>query len=165
MKTKTFGKMKGYQSGCKSEVPFLMLPLIDSHFFVNPLRGEFSLASNMKESRRRIMLIETREVHKLPCGREVREGKGYHIETHAWGSHGGFRTIGTVGTFSANPQLHLIEGNDLHSKINFIRYMEWGMNTDFQKVLNQILEVAVNEKLKEDQMIERVFVFSDMEFD
>ena len=39
------------------------------------------------------------------------------------------------------------------------------MNTDFQKVFDLILEVAVNGNLKEDQIIKRVFVFSDMEFD
>ncbi len=39
------------------------------------------------------------------------------------------------------------------------------MNTNFQKVFDLILEVAVNGNLKEDRMIKRVFVFSDMEFD
>ncbi|KAL4298750.1 hypothetical protein HN51_049444 [Arachis hypogaea] len=72
---------------------------------------------------------------------------------------------GKVITFSANPELHLIEGNNLYSKTNFIREMEFGMNTDFQRVFDRILEVAVDGKLKEDQMIKRVFVFSDMEFD
>jgi hypothetical protein len=47
----------------------------------------------------------------------------------------------------------------------FVKHMEWNMNTDFQKVFDLILEVAVNGNLKEDQMIKRVFVFSDMEFD
>lgn len=72
---------------------------------------------------------------------------------------------GKVITFSENPELHLIEGDDLESKTKFIRCMPWGMNTDFQKVFDLILEVAVNGNLKEDEMIKRVFVFSDMEFD
>ncbi|KAL1347774.1 hypothetical protein AAHE18_07G030100 [Arachis hypogaea] len=72
---------------------------------------------------------------------------------------------GKVITFSADPELHLIEGNSLYSKTSFIREMKWGMNTDFQRVFDRILEVAVDGKLKEDQMIKRVFVFSDMEFD
>src|ERR1044072_3645075 len=72
---------------------------------------------------------------------------------------------GKVVTFSANPQLHLIKGDDLLSKAKFVRTMDWGGNTDFQKVFDLILEVAVNGNLKEDQMIKRVFVFSDMEFD
>ncbi|KAE9595674.1 hypothetical protein Lalb_Chr17g0341291 [Lupinus albus] len=72
---------------------------------------------------------------------------------------------GKVITFSENPQLHLIEGVDLHSKAESIRDISFGMNTNFQKVFDNILEVAVNGNLKEDEMIKRVFVFSDMEFD
>ncbi|KAI3878421.1 hypothetical protein MKW98_001836 [Papaver atlanticum] len=58
----------------------------------------------------------------------------------------------------------LIEGDNLRSKTEFIRNMDWGYSTDFQKVFDQILQVAVDGKLKEDQMIKRLFVFSDMEF-
>ncbi|KAJ8444439.1 hypothetical protein Cgig2_005961 [Carnegiea gigantea] len=72
---------------------------------------------------------------------------------------------GKVITFSANPQFHLVKGDDLRSKTEFIRQMEWGYNTNFQKVFDLILKVAVEGKLSADQMIKRVFVFSDMEFD
>ncbi|RHN70397.1 putative von Willebrand factor, type A [Medicago truncatula] len=72
---------------------------------------------------------------------------------------------GKVITFSAEPQLHVIQGDDLKSKTEFVMEMDWGMNTDFQKVFDRILDVAVNGNLKEDQMIKRIFVFSDMEFD
>ncbi|KAM1238606.1 hypothetical protein ACFX2I_039294 [Malus domestica] len=47
----------------------------------------------------------------------------------------------------------------------FIKEMEWGANTDFQKVFDLILQVAVNGRLKPEHMIKRIFVFSDMEFD
>ncbi|CAM8974089.1 unnamed protein product [Rhodiola kirilowii] len=70
-----------------------------------------------------------------------------------------------VITFSDKPQLHIIQGDNLKVKTDFIRRMDWGMNTDLQKVFDLLLEVAVNEKLSEDQMIKRVFIFSDMEFD
>ncbi|RWR78842.1 hypothetical protein CKAN_00739400 [Cinnamomum micranthum f. kanehirae] len=72
---------------------------------------------------------------------------------------------GNVITFSANPQLHIIEGETLQEKVEFIKGMEWGMNTDFQKVFDRILDVAVATKLEEEKMVKRVFVFSDMEFD
>ncbi|XP_058200583.1 uncharacterized protein LOC131315506 [Rhododendron vialii] len=72
---------------------------------------------------------------------------------------------GKLITFSEKPQLHTIKGDSLRSKTEFIRMMEWGMNTDFQKVFDRILEVAVQGKLREDEMIKTVFVFSDMEFD
>ncbi|KAK9289009.1 hypothetical protein L1049_017480 [Liquidambar formosana] len=72
---------------------------------------------------------------------------------------------GKVITFSKNPQLHKVEGDSLLSKTQFIKRMDWGGKTDFQKVFDRILQVAVNGNLSEDQMIKRVFVFSDMEFD
>ncbi|VYS66684.1 unnamed protein product [Arabidopsis thaliana] len=72
---------------------------------------------------------------------------------------------GKLITFSQNPELHLVKGDDLYSKTEFVKKMQWGMNTDFQKVFDLILGVAVQEKLKPEEMIKRVFVFSDMEFD
>lgn len=72
---------------------------------------------------------------------------------------------GKVITFSESPTLQIIQGDSLMEKTEFVRRMEWGMNTDFQKVFDLILQVAVDGKLKEDEMIKRVFVFSDMEFD
>lgn len=72
---------------------------------------------------------------------------------------------GKVITFSENPELHLIQGDTLKAKTEFVRKMDWGGNTDFQKVFDQILSVAVEGKLSEDQLIKRIFVFSDMEFD
>ncbi|XP_010494325.1 PREDICTED: uncharacterized protein LOC104771494 [Camelina sativa] len=72
---------------------------------------------------------------------------------------------GKVITFSENPQLHTVTGSSLMEKTEFVRQMDWGMNTDFQKVFDRILEVAVENKLTNDQMVKRLFVFSDMEFD
>ncbi|PWA99542.1 hypothetical protein CTI12_AA005400 [Artemisia annua] len=72
---------------------------------------------------------------------------------------------GHVITFSRSPQLHLVEGHDLKSKTEFIKKMDWGGNTNFQSVFDRMLEVAVENKLSEADMVKRVFVFSDMEFD
>ena len=72
---------------------------------------------------------------------------------------------GKVITFSESPELHLIAGEDLRSKADFVRDMNWGMNTDFQKVFDLILQVAVTGKLNPEAMIKRIIVFSDMEFD
>ncbi|KAL6281567.1 hypothetical protein ACE6H2_018448 [Prunus campanulata] len=43
--------------------------------------------------------------------------------------------------------------------------MEWGGNTNFQKVFDLLLQVAVKGRLKPEHMIKMIFVFSDMEFD
>lgn len=72
---------------------------------------------------------------------------------------------GKMITFSGDPELQVVEGDDLRAKTRFVRRMKWGMNTDFQKVFDLILKVAVDGKLKPEEMIKRVFVFSDMEFD
>ncbi|XVF31344.1 hypothetical protein REPUB_Repub16aG0137800 [Reevesia pubescens] len=72
---------------------------------------------------------------------------------------------GKLITFSRKPSLQLVEGKNLKEKTEFVRRMDWGMNTNFQKVFDLILNVAVQGKLKPEQMIKRLFVFSDMEFD
>ncbi|KAF3563069.1 hypothetical protein DY000_02019106 [Brassica cretica] len=72
---------------------------------------------------------------------------------------------GKMITFSGDPELQVVEGDDLRAKTRFVRRMKWGMNTDFQKVFDLILKVAVDGRLKPEEMIKRVFVFSDMEFD
>lgn len=72
---------------------------------------------------------------------------------------------GKLITFSGSPKLQKVEGDTLKEKTKFVRNMSWGMNTNFQKVFDRILEVAVEGNLSEDKMLKRVFVFSDMEFD
>ncbi|CAN6193893.1 unnamed protein product [Urochloa humidicola] len=68
-------------------------------------------------------------------------------------------------TFSEKPELHQITGETLMEKTNFIREMEWDMNTDFQAVFVKLLEVAIAGNLPPERMVKRVIVFSDMEFD
>ncbi|KAM1789112.1 hypothetical protein ACFX11_039305 [Malus domestica] len=76
---------------------------------------------------------------------------------------------GKVFTFSRNPQLLTIQGDGLKSRCTFMRMMDnqdWDGETDFQKVFDLILNVALNENLKPEQMIKRVYVFtSDQDFD
>ncbi|BFG32708.1 hypothetical protein CerSpe_189810 [Prunus speciosa] len=76
---------------------------------------------------------------------------------------------GKVFTFSRNPQLLLIQGDDLKSKCAFMRRMDnqdWDGETDFNKVFDLILEVAVKGNWKPEQMIKRLYVFtSDQDFD
>ncbi|KAI4978014.1 uncharacterized protein LOC123404569 [Hordeum vulgare subsp. vulgare] len=72
---------------------------------------------------------------------------------------------GRVITFSERPNIHMIKGETLSEKTEFVRSMDWGMNTDFQAVFDKILEVAVGAGLPAEKMVRRVLVFSDMEFD
>lgn len=72
---------------------------------------------------------------------------------------------GKVITFSSEPQLQSLVGESLRSKMTFMEEMDWGQSTNFQKVFDLILQVAIKNKLTEEAMIKRIFVFSDMEFD
>ncbi|RWR78952.1 L728 protein [Cinnamomum micranthum f. kanehirae] len=63
-----------------------------------------------------------------------------------------------------SPQLHRIQGETLQEKAKFIKRMEWGMNIDFQKVFDRILDVVAALKLERGKMVKRVLVFSDMGF-
>ncbi|XP_021725893.1 uncharacterized protein LOC110693074 [Chenopodium quinoa] len=71
---------------------------------------------------------------------------------------------GKLITFSNDPQLHRIKGRTLKKKCSFVKKMDWGYSTDLQKVFDRILKVAVKAKLPQEQMIKRLFIFSDMEF-
>ncbi|XP_074294187.1 uncharacterized protein LOC141621992 [Silene latifolia] len=73
---------------------------------------------------------------------------------------------GKLITFSENPVFHRIKGKTLSEKTEFIRNMDdWDMSTNFQKVFDTILDLAIKRKVPEEQMVKRLFVFSDMEFD
>ncbi|XP_050231701.1 uncharacterized protein LOC126680592 [Mercurialis annua] len=71
---------------------------------------------------------------------------------------------GKIITFSDNPKLQVIQGKTLFEKIEFVRKINIDSDCNFQKVFDLILKVAVEGKLKEDEMIKTVFVFSDMDF-
>ncbi|CAM6096645.1 unnamed protein product [Calypogeia fissa] len=72
---------------------------------------------------------------------------------------------GHVITFSQNPEIHFIAGETLKEKYMFTKQMDWGMNTDLQRVFDKIVAVAKLNKLAPEKMIKRLFIFSDMEFD
>ncbi|KAM1296582.1 hypothetical protein ACFX2I_023403 [Malus domestica] len=67
---------------------------------------------------------------------------------------------GKVMFYSQKPELHLIQGDDLESKCAFMRGMEhcqeWMI--DLRKVFDVILEAAVKENLKPEQMVKNVLV-------
>lgn len=53
----------------------------------------------------------------------------------------------------------------LKKKLNFIRKFNEVANTDIAKVYQLILDVAKNANVPKEEMIERVLIISDMEFD
>ena len=74
---------------------------------------------------------------------------------------------GTFITFSEKPTVETINLKDsLDKKYNMLKDSCWGFNTNFVAVFEDlILPMAKREQLKPEDMVKRVFVFSDMQFD
>ncbi|PPQ64178.1 hypothetical protein CVT24_008553 [Panaeolus cyanescens] len=70
-------------------------------------------------------------------------------------------------TFSSNPQFVQVDlTKSLGDQVRFMESSNWGMNTDFQAVfLKLLLPLAKANNLKQEDMIKRLFVFTDMQFD
>ncbi|KAL6904169.1 hypothetical protein GGI43DRAFT_399771 [Trichoderma evansii] len=70
-------------------------------------------------------------------------------------------------SFSASPELISIDATEpLHKKIEKIKETSWGYNTNFVAVFEKlILPWAIENNVKQEDMVKRVFVFSDMQFD
>jgi hypothetical protein len=60
---------------------------------------------------------------------------------------------GKIMTFSHDPQLQKIEGDDLQSRTDFMERMDWGLKIDLQKVFFRILEAATKENIDKDKMV------------
>lgn len=70
-------------------------------------------------------------------------------------------TDNTIITFSETPEFFHITGKTLLDKINNIRGMKWGYNTNFISAMNLVLQKAIITGICPSTM----FVFSDMQFD
>ncbi|KAJ1308502.1 hypothetical protein OPQ81_004206 [Rhizoctonia solani] len=69
-------------------------------------------------------------------------------------------------TFSASPQLLTVPPGGIADQARWMNRTDWQMNTDYEAVfLKLILPAAVQNKVKPEDMIKRLFVFSDMQFD
>ena len=70
-------------------------------------------------------------------------------------------------TFSARPQFVRLDlEKPLVKLVTEMSGSHWTMNTDFKAVfLNLLLPLAIKNKVKPEDMIKRLFVFSDMQFD
>ena len=68
-------------------------------------------------------------------------------------------------TFSAHPELVRFEGVDIVDKLNRCIQADWGMNTNVQAVFDMLLNTAMKQSVKAEDMPTRIYIFSDMEFD
>ncbi len=68
-------------------------------------------------------------------------------------------------TFSENPQLVEIKGDDILDKVRYCHSYNEVANTDIQKVFELILNAAVKNKVPQAELPNRLYIISDMEFD
>jgi hypothetical protein len=73
---------------------------------------------------------------------------------------------GTFITFSEKPAVEQIDlSKTLREKVQAMDRSDWGMSTNFVSVFEDlILPMAIRNNLKQEDMVKRVFVFSDMQF-
>ena len=68
-------------------------------------------------------------------------------------------------TFSENPELVKLKGDSVMERLTNISNADWGMNTDFEKAYQHILDVATKHNVLPESMPTMLLVLSDMQFD
>lgn len=71
----------------------------------------------------------------------------------------------TFLTFSGSPQLRTVKGNIVQKLEQIVNDREWQMNTDLNKAIAKILDVAVKNKVPAEDMPNMLLILSDMQFD
>lgn len=68
-------------------------------------------------------------------------------------------------TFSKNPRLVRVKGDDIVDKVRYCASYNEVSNTDLEAVFNLILNTAVRDKVPAEELPKRLYIISDMEFD
>ena len=66
-------------------------------------------------------------------------------------------------TFSERPDVVNLEGETLKQKVKFLERANWGMSTDLESAFNKVLEIAIENKIPQEEMVKSIIVVSDME--
>jgi hypothetical protein len=67
--------------------------------------------------------------------------------------------------FSEKPKLYQLKGESLAEYKASLDFSNWGMNTNIEAAFNLILEVAIKNEVKQEDMPKTLMIFSDMQFD
>lgn len=67
-------------------------------------------------------------------------------------------------TFSDYPQLVEVKGKNFFEKVWNIRRADWGGSTNLERTFDLILDTAIKNKMSQEDLPEKLFIISDMEF-
>ena len=67
-------------------------------------------------------------------------------------------------TFSENPTLQKVNGNNIREKVLNLSRADWGMSTNLQSVFNLILTTGIKHRVPQSEMPDTIYIVSDMEF-
>ena len=68
-------------------------------------------------------------------------------------------------TFSADPELQEIVGNNIYEKTKNLSKAHWSMNTDINAVFKLIYSNAIKNRLEQKDLPSAIYIISDMQFD
>ncbi len=68
-------------------------------------------------------------------------------------------------TFSGSPEIVSVKGQTLQQKLASIAKAKWGMNTDLYSAFDRILQLALQNRVRKEDMVKSIIVISDMEID
>lgn len=71
----------------------------------------------------------------------------------------------TFITFSSRPEIQILKGETLADKIVNLSKAHWDSNTDIWKAMELVLDIAVKNKISQEEMPGALVVVSDMQFD
>ena len=67
-------------------------------------------------------------------------------------------------TFSDNPKLQQVVGGNIVEKVRNLSDSDWGHSTNVEAVFRKILNVAIENDLPQDEMIGKVYIITDGQF-
>lgn len=68
-------------------------------------------------------------------------------------------------TFSTNPQICELKGDNIFEKVAFLHRSPWGFNTNFEAAMQLVLDVAVRNRCTQEELPKALICVTDMEFD
>jgi hypothetical protein len=68
-------------------------------------------------------------------------------------------------TFSSNPELVNVTGDNIVQKVRNMSRANWSMNTNMKAVFDLVLNAAIKSKAKPEEMVDKLYIISDMQFD